>query len=444
MYNTIYPAYVRPYSIGVNNKQISKKTEDEEKSSQSSQNAENNYEQEKPRSNTTSYFPNGEKVAIDYTKRKINIEQVLTDFKNTANAIGAPDEIKNEVSSYLTLVQNQALKDRPNQQIIQSNLKNASQILDEYITGALKKPSKVVENWVDALFLQHIEYKIPQKEEKIEEKTAENNNQPQITEENEPQNDFYIPSDTELKRLFIQAKKYAAINEEEKALQAFEKAMNYADSIGDEELCAIIHFEEGLLFDSKNEINKALESYHNAASQSKDNNIKAKAHMNMAKIYDDYVRFEPAFNHYCAAVSYSGESDNLKLQSIALSDLAQIHTERYDKPNAIMFMNLSDIVANETNDKKVCAYISSKNGKNCERINENYKAVKYYGNAAKIYYDIEDSENLAKRYEAAADIMLKYNNRAKAKKLLSKAFVAAANADDSNLKKEIADKIASL
>ena len=98
MYNTIYPAYIRPYQ-GLQQKQITRK-QDDEKSSQSSKQTENNPEQERKQSNTHAYFPNGEKVAIDYTRRQIDIEQVLKDFKNTTNTIGAPDEIKDEEGNY--------------------------------------------------------------------------------------------------------------------------------------------------------------------------------------------------------------------------------------------------------------------------------------------------------------------------------------------------------
>ena len=38
------------------------------------------------------------------------------------------------MASYLTLIENQSRKGNPNPQIIQSNLRSASQILDEYIT----------------------------------------------------------------------------------------------------------------------------------------------------------------------------------------------------------------------------------------------------------------------------------------------------------------------
>ena len=116
MYNSIYPNYVKSY-LGINNQQIKRK-QDDEKSSQSSKQAENSLQEERKRPQTQqgneTFFPNGEKVAIDYTRRQINITQVLSDFKNTANAIGAPEDIKQEVYSYLSLVENQSQKDAPN------------------------------------------------------------------------------------------------------------------------------------------------------------------------------------------------------------------------------------------------------------------------------------------------------------------------------------------
>ena len=230
MYNSIYPAYIKTYQ-GLNNKRIIKKNDDE-RSSQSSAQAENDLNKEKKKTGSESFsrtaaltFPNGEKSAIDYTKRKIGIDQIIIDFKNTTNAIGAPDDIKLEVSSYLSLIENQSKKINPNHQIIQSNLKNASQILDEYITNTLKKPSKVVENWVDALFLQQIDYKSNSsitstqtvEEENIQKEESITPDKIQVSETVEKKNpvkkDIYVPQDPELKRKFLAAKKYAAIDE---------------------------------------------------------------------------------------------------------------------------------------------------------------------------------------------------------------------------------------
>ena len=457
MYNSIYPGYVNFYQ-GVNKRQITRKG-DEEKTPQSSHSAENTQQQEKKQANGNAYFPNGEKVAIDYTKKQIGIDQVLMDFRNTTNAIGAPEDIKQEVASYLSLIENQSRKDSPNAQIIQSNLKNASQILDEYITNTLKKPSKVVENWVDALFLQKIDYKssIPSVDQsflaegttvfpqQIEDASESTEN---IIAEEKPQigtqNGVYIPSDPQLRRMFIQAKKYAAIDSNEKALYAFENTMDYAQEIGDIQTAAMIHYEEGKIYDGFNQIEDALYNYDRAAKQSEDTNIKARAHLSMGKIYDDYVKFEPAVEHYCAAVSYAGEADNMKLQTQALTDLAQIHTSRYDKENAYMFMDLASVAAEETGEEKVLGIIYSKSAKMSEKLGDRAKALSLYGSSAESFSRIEDNVNLAKNYRSAAAVMMQYGNSAKAKKLLSKAYIVAQRTDDNELKKLITQELAAI
>lgn len=104
-------------------------------------------------------FPNGNKVAIDYTKNQINISQVLQDFRSTIAAINSPDDVKEEVEIYLELVEKEAKKGSPSREIVLSNLKNAARVTDKYIQDSLKKPSKVVQDWVEALFLQKINLK---------------------------------------------------------------------------------------------------------------------------------------------------------------------------------------------------------------------------------------------------------------------------------------------
>ena len=114
--------------------------------------------------NDNRQFPNGTKVAIDYTKNTVNISQIVTDFKSTVIAIGAPDDISDEVNSYLSLVEKESQKANPSREIIFSNLINASKISDAYIHQELSKkngnaPKNVVEGWIDALFKQKVELK---------------------------------------------------------------------------------------------------------------------------------------------------------------------------------------------------------------------------------------------------------------------------------------------
>ena len=209
----------------------------------------------------------------DNPNTSINIAQILKDFKNTAVAIGTPDELKEEVNGYVDLIQKQVAKDEPNVRLIKSNLKNASTILDNYISQTLNKDSKVVENWVDALFMQNINFKY--NEEEInpqflvkfpEGSTEQTSIAPAVDEavpaadievikENEipvedtiikpetEQTKVYIPQDSELKSLFIRSKKLAYANEPRKAIENFQKALERANEVGDKETKSKIFFE---------------------------------------------------------------------------------------------------------------------------------------------------------------------------------------------------------
>ena len=86
----------------------------------SAQNPSVSYEEN--RGNNQNTFPNGAKVAIDYTKGQINISQVLADFRSTILAINAPEDVRDEVSVYLGLVEKESLKENPSKEIIIGNL----------------------------------------------------------------------------------------------------------------------------------------------------------------------------------------------------------------------------------------------------------------------------------------------------------------------------------
>ena len=89
---------------------------------------------------------------------KVNIAQIIKDFRNTIKAIATPADIEEQVNHYLQIVEQQVREPHPQVNLIQSNLKIAASMLDKYISETLNKDSKVVQNWLDALFLQRINY----------------------------------------------------------------------------------------------------------------------------------------------------------------------------------------------------------------------------------------------------------------------------------------------
>ena len=140
-----------------------------------------------------------------------------------------------------------------------------------------------MENWVDALFLQQIDYKsiATEKKQEISESVPNDIISPETVEATDnisytdSRSDIYIPKDPHLKSMFIQAKKYSLTNNNEKALNAFENVLDYADEIGDSQIGALAHYEKARIYDKTNCIEDALYSYNRAAHQTQDNNIKA-------------------------------------------------------------------------------------------------------------------------------------------------------------------------
>lgn len=404
------------------------------------------------------------KEPVQQTKSStINIAQILKDFRNTATAIGTPDNLKEEVNGYISLIETQVKKENPNTKLVKSNLKNASSILDNYISETLNKESKVVENWVDALFLQQIDFKYdesiinPQflvkfpegstaQENKIQEKNAVEETITEPVQQEIATNSkvvSLIPQDKELKSLFIKSKKFAYAGEPEKAIDSFAKAIERADEVGDVETKSKIFYEVGRIYDENSLFPQALKSYDQSIRTTSDNNVKTKAHYSMAQIYDDVNQLKPALDHYFNSISYAGEADNLSAQSTSLAKMGNIFTGMYDDKGIEFFTNAENL-AEQTDNARVKGFVSASLADAYETFGNSHKALKAYSNAVKHYTEAESPLKTAQNYTKAADIMVDYSNIDKAKGLLTKAQNFAARTDDLNLINEIKGKLDSL
>lgn len=472
VYNAMYPIKQNPY-YAKDNRNFVKKKEDEE-SSQSARNSEEKQDEvliNQNRKNELQQELKESKQAqanaitsrdANIKNSSVNIAQIIKDFKNTAAAIGTPDDLNEEVNAYLSLVEAQVVKDEPNVKLVKSNLKNASSLLDGYITETLQRPSKVVENWLDALFLQQINFKFNQEEinpqflvkfpEKaqaaIEQAEAEEADTVKNTEETTPTNqttkaEIIVPQDEQLKSLFIQAKKYSYANDSKKAMETFQAALNRSVEVNDKETQSKILYEIGKIYDSNDYLSQALTSYNKSLATTQDTNIKTKAHFSMAQIYDDVAEFEPAINHYMSSISYAGENENLVAQSTSLTKIGNIYSDKYSR-DAFDFYSEAKLIAKESKDTKAKGYVSSNTANAYSKFNEPQNALKYYSDAVKEYKEADSPLKMASNYKKAADVMANYGNSQKAKSLLEKALVNAKQAQNAELIAEINVQLQSL
>ena len=419
---------------------------------------------------------------------RVNIAQILKDFRNTIKAIATPPEIEEQVQGYLMVVEQLVREPQPQINLVKSNLKIAASMLDKYISETLNKESKVVQNWLDALFLQKVDYsyneqdinpnflvQFPDQTEKqtqtvnpqenIEQSTAEEthnevavNETPQNiqnTVEIEPEelsleeefvqaqktiskkpNITIVPQDTKLKSLFVEARKQAFANNPQKAMNMFREAFNRAAEINDNETQSRICLEIGKIYDDNDHFVQALNSYNKSLQYTTDVNVKSRAHFSMAQIYDDVNQLESALKHYMTSISYAGKSDDLIGQSDSLTRMANILSDKYDE-NAFEYYEVARKLIDQTTDNNMKGYVLSNTADACVQFRKEDKALKYYAEAVKNYETVNSSEEIAQNYKSAAQIMMDFNNKSKAKSLLKKALVRAVKTKNEDLISEI-------
>lgn len=410
-------------------------------------------------------------VTQDYSPKgidnQINIAQILKDFRNTARAIGTPDDLNDIVNGYLEVIEKQLQSNNSDKKLIKNTLSTAASVLDNYISQTLNKDSKVVEKWVDALFLQNIDFNYNEEDinerflvkfpdgstsqsQKVEEPLQEDiptingeTNVIPISVAGDISSSNSIPTDRQLKSLFIQAKKYTYANKPEEAITLFEQALNRALEIDDTETSGKIYYEVGKIYDEHDYVAQALKSYNQSIKLTTDENVKTKAHYSMAKIYDDINQITPAMDHYFSTVSHAGEAENLPAQTASLTKIGNIYADMYER-EAFEYYDVADDLAQETENDNLKGYVANNTGKAYQKFEEPEKALKSYSKAAKSYIDAETPLKTAQNYVAAADIMVEFNNLGKATNLLQKAQKYARQTDNINLMNEINTKISQL
>ena len=394
----------------------------------------------------TNSAPAADTFEYQGTSANINIAQILKDFRNTALAIGTPAELQEEVDGYLNLIQSQVSKENPNTKLIKSNLKNASTLLDGYISETLNKDSKVVENWVDAIFLQQIDFKYnendinPQFLVKFPEKTLNKTaGKPETAPEPTPQPS--VPAiDEELKNMFKYSKQLARENNPKAALLSFQKALTRADELGEDSVKSKIYLEVGDIYNDYNYLPQALTSYHKSLESATENTVKIKAHYSMAQIYDNVNQISPALDHYYTTVAYAGEEDNLIAQSVSLTKMGNIYSDMYEQ-DSLEYYSTAKELAEQTDNSKVKGFIASSTADSLSKFGEPQEALKEYSQAVQHYSHADSPQKVAQNYNAAADLMIQYHNINKAKSLLAKGLAYANRTNDLDLIAEMSGKL---
>ena len=438
---------------------------------------------------------------LNAKSNKVNIAQILRDFRNTMKAIATPAEIEENVNRYLQIVEQHVKKPNAPVNLVQSNLKIAASLLDKYISETLNKESKVVKNWLDALFLQRINYDYNEQElnpnfavqfdnnrqqnqtqnvenqiNNSQETSSQKAKAPEISQQNiveekveapkyeeievAPQsleeefisakqkiskrpNITIIPQDTRLRSLFVEAKKQAFMNNPQKAMSIFKEAFNRAGELKDSETQSRICLEIGKIYDDNDFVVQALNSYNKSLQYTTDTSVKSRAHFSMAQIYDDVNQVEPALEHYITSVSYAGNTDDLIGQSDSLTKIANIFTDKYNE-YAFEYYDIAKKLIEQTDDNNMKGYVLSNTADACVQFRKKDKALRYYAEAVKNYEKSNSPEEIAENYKSAAELMIEFNSPNKARTLLKKSLVNAVKTKNEDLISEINMLLASV
>jgi len=387
--------------------------------------------------------PSSSRDKIEYYSQKtINIRNVVEDFNKTLAAIGAPQEINEEVQAYIKLVNTQSVKEKPSPKIIRSNLKNAAGILDEYITDTLNKPSKVVTDWIDALLLQKIEYKtdsLPELPLATPQAVPE-----AVSEKISEQTPVIEPKNPELVSKYRQAEKLTDVGKFRKAIVTYDKLLDEVKNSGDKGLETKIYLDKAFIYDINRNYPKALENYNEAAKLSADtgnHKIRALAHYNMASIYDEFGNTDLAIQHYYEALSSDGQEENLKGQTTTLNDIGNIFSAVRQYRQALEHYQTGVSLTRETRDIEGRGYLFSNIAGVFKETGKDDKALKYYKKSIQCDMKVGNLEGYSINYLNSADIMSRNNHLEKADRLYKKSLAAAQKLGDSGLSNRILAKI---
>lgn len=407
---------------------------------------------------------------------KININQVLIDFRSTINAIGASEDIEKEVITYLGLVETQSQKPTPNKKMIVSNLKIAADVLDGYISETLNKPSKVVKDWIEALLLQNIDFKAdanvtkgafesitgeaPKTEKLAERKLAEKNHTNkalEITSENvisENAPPIEIVNSTEIQpqvsseitSLINDAQNYISIAPQ-KALDRLSKAFSIAQNNSDKASMSEIYSKIALVHNNINNLEQALDCYNAStviAYQLGNDNLKTQNHKQMGKIYNDAGYVETAISHYYASLGLDGKLEDINNQADTLNIIGQMYTDRFVEDEAISYYKDALELAKVTKNLDLMSTSFKNTAITFSNAGEQEKALANYKQAAILSQKSGNENNLAEIYEKAADLMNDMNHKKRAADLYKKSYRIAQKTNDNDCLTRIREKLLSI
>lgn len=317
--------------------------------------------------------------------QKIKMGAVLQDFKSTMSALGTSPDVQQEVDTYLNAVQMQAQKAQPSIPFIKQTLKTAADVLDGHITQTLGQPSKVVKDWVDALLMQPIDYKMTKpivseqagSREKsqsgsqgnsagiLQNKGEEQQAGESRTGQQSPSSELSQSGSTDvvsdktslIKTTVSQAKQAMQQQDWTNAQTLLQGGLNQLDGQNRPDLEGRLYQLLGKTYDLALKPQQALQNYHQADAKYAEAGLLPKQGVvkyAIASINAEQGNFETAQNYYDQALNIGTSLGQTRMVGDILNDLGGLHLQN-DSPDiaASYFQQALQQVAKPAGDKSM-------------------------------------------------------------------------------------------
>jgi tetratricopeptide (TPR) repeat protein len=367
-------------------------------------------------------------------QQKVPLNAVLTDFHKTMQTIGIDDATQSEVGVYLHAASLQGSKADPDVPFIKGSLRTAANTVDNYISSALGKPSKVVHDWVDALLHQNIDFRnqkpfnpSPNSQDKtIQPKIAQATTDSSQSHEQATANNVNLQAKLSLEqkanlKSTIEAAKQAQ-NEGQptKAQHLLEEART---QLGDSSHPAIdgkIYRLQGRFAEESGHYDQATNAWQKAADRFGEAQLPQKQADSLhqkAALLEDRGQLEEAHATYQQVHDLDAQQDDISLQTRSQQDLGRVSLRLGQTDVAITHLEAA-AQQNQSLPIDSRSELFTTLGNAYRRDGQTDKAITAFGNAARSAKQSQDAGLYASSLQQYAAVLLEGGQSERAMKAL--------------------------
>lgn len=224
----------------------------------------------------------------------------------------------------------------------------------------------------------------------------------------------------EIKTLNALAREYFDTNEQDKAMNYANKALDLAQKTATSSAVEIVKFAKsemsmtynitGLVYYQRSDYPKALENYIKSLKTSQEIKFKkgmANSYNNIGNIYRVQSDYSKALEYHFKSLKIREEIKDKRGTSICYNNIGGLYYNQFDYPKALEYYFKSLKIKEELKDKRGIASSYNNIGIICGDQSNYHKALEYYFKSLKIKEEIKDKGGVITTYINIADVFIK-------------------------------------